>query len=214
MALEAISVPPASGKPPQGAIVALHGWGANANDLSFLAAVLGLTELQFYSLDAPHAHPHVPGGRMWYDLEREDYWGLDESRDQVQRWLKKLENRGPVGLDRVFLCGFSQGGAMALDVGTELPVAGVASLSGYLHRPLTRSLEAAAPIFMAHGRRDLVVPPHLASQARQAICDRGGRLHYEEFDMGHEICIREIDALRMFIQQVFQGVLPAPCADV
>ena len=203
-----MSVPPASGKPPQGAIVALHGWGANANDLSFLAAVLGLPDLQFYALDAPFEHPHFSSGRMWYDLESDDYQGLEESRTLLQDWLETLATTGPVPLNRVFLCGFSQGGAMALDVGTTLPLAGLASLSGYLHRPIERSLETAPPIFMAHGHRDLVVPPHLAAQARQTIYDRGGRLQYEEFDMGHEICIREIECLREFITTAFDGDKP------
>ncbi|HAA33061.1 MAG TPA: serine esterase, partial [Cyanobacteria bacterium UBA8553] len=47
-------------------------------------------------------------------------------------WLKSLQDTTGIPLESTILSGFSQGAAMALDVGLMLPLAGLVSLSGYL----------------------------------------------------------------------------------
>ncbi|PSP21779.1 MAG: serine esterase [Cyanobacteria bacterium SW_8_48_13] len=86
MALEAISVPPATGNPPNQLFVALHGWGSNAQDLASLAPMLNLGNCQMVFPHAPFPHPHVPGGKMWYNLEQWDEQGLAESRQRLTEW--------------------------------------------------------------------------------------------------------------------------------
>ncbi|NJO21274.1 MAG: alpha/beta hydrolase, partial [Spirulinaceae cyanobacterium RM2_2_10] len=49
-------------------MVALHGWGANAEDLASLAAYLQLPSYQLLFPNAPLPHPHAPNGRAWYAL--------------------------------------------------------------------------------------------------------------------------------------------------
>ncbi|MFO0210603.1 MAG: alpha/beta hydrolase, partial [Pseudanabaena sp.] len=59
----------------QGAIVALHGWGANCDDLISLAPLVGLPNYQWICPEAPFNHP-MPNGKMWYDLQSLDTEGL------------------------------------------------------------------------------------------------------------------------------------------
>ena len=198
MSLDAISIPAAGG--PLGLIVALHGWGANAQNLAPFASLFNLPDYQFIFPNAPFPHPQVAGGRAWYRLESSDYLGLSESREQLLEWLRSLESTTGIPLAKTILSGFSQGGAMTMDVGLSLPVAGLCSLSGYLHSP--PHAESPAPVMIVHGRQDPVVPLAAAQKARDRLTALGVEVDYYEFDMGHEIVPAVIDVMRRFILKV------------
>lgn len=199
LSLDAISIPAASGRS-RGLIVALHGWGANAQDLAPFASLFNLPDYQFVFPNAPYAHPQVPGGRAWYSLETNNYRGLPESREQLEQWLRSLESTTGVPLERTILSGFSQGGAMTLDVGLGLPLAGLCSLSGYLHsQPQPVS---PVPVMIVHGRQDPVVPLVAAQKARDQLTALGIEVDYHKFDMGHEIVPAVLDVMRRFILKV------------
>jgi phospholipase/carboxylesterase len=202
VSLQANIIPPANGQDPQGLIVLLHGWGANLHDLAPLGPALNLPEYQFICPDAPFPHPEVPGGMMWYDLQSEDYFGLPESRQLLVDWLNSLENSTGVPLSRTILSGFSQGGAMILDVGVKLPVAGLVSMSGYLHAAPEPVGDRLPPLLIMHGRQDPVVPLRAAHQARDMYQLLGASVQYHEFDMSHEIRPEELTLIRDFISQI------------
>jgi len=200
--LQFINVPSANGQAPNGILVCLHGFGSNAKDLAPFAPVLNLPTYQFMFPDAPYPHPRVPGGRMWYNLDSTDYQGLTNSRQQLTDWLKSLESTTGVPLSRTVLSGFSQGGAMTLDVGLTLPLAGLISLSGYLHaKPPTTSTKFP-PVLIVHGRQDQVVTLSAAQRARDSLNSLGIAVKYQEFDMGHEIKPEVLTLMRSFILDV------------
>ncbi len=200
MSLDAIHVPSSSGQPPQGLIVLLHGWGANAQDLAPLASLLNLPAFQFLFPNAPFPHPQaLPEGRMWYDLTTQDAQQLATSRQNLNDWLASLEQQTGVPTARTVLGGFSQGGAMTLEVGLSLPFAGLAILSGYLHPHLLVEDHATPSVWMAHGTNDPVVPLQAAQQARTRLMAMGVSVEYQEFDMGHEIRPEVLIDLQRFI---------------
>ncbi|NWF59113.1 MAG: alpha/beta hydrolase [Fischerella sp.] len=204
-ALEFIQVAPKTGQAPQGLIVALHGWGANAEDLASLAPFLDLPDYQFLFPNAPFPHPYSPTGRAWYDLSMENmYEGLTESRQLLIDWLQTLESSTGVPLSRTFLSGFSQGGAMTLDVGLKLPLAGLVVMSGYLHPGAVTDVEtqnatSLPPVLIMHGRYDQVVPLQAAVQAKATLESLGIAAQYYEFDMGHEIRLQMLELIRNFV---------------
>ncbi|MCW6035417.1 hypothetical protein K4A83_03885 [Spirulina subsalsa FACHB-351] len=200
LSLEALYLPPSSGNPPSHLLIALHGWGANAHDLVSLAAFLHLPHYGMFFPNAPYEHPYSPTGRSWYDLEAEDYTGLPESRQQLLDWLQETSQTAQIPPSRIVLCGFSQGGAMTLDVGLALPCAALCSLSGYLHAP-PQATPPLPPVFMAHGRLDRVVPIQQAQQARTLLTQLGVKLDYHEFNMAHEIQHPVIQALQQFLDR-------------
>ncbi len=204
MSLQVTALPPTSGQTAQAVIVLLHGWGANAADLVPLAEVWNLPDYQFYFPDAPWPHPQVPGGRMWYDLWQEDQQGLTESRLDLTAWLTSLPSLTGLPLQRTVLAGFSQGGAMTLDVGLGLPLAGLISWSGYLHSAAIAN-PSSPPVLMVHGRQDAVVPLALAQQAKSSLISVGVSVQYHELDMGHEILPEVLSISRQFIQTVLGG---------
>ncbi|ARV58769.1 serine esterase [Nostocales cyanobacterium HT-58-2] len=202
--LEFVNVPPKTGQPPKGLIVTLHGWGANAEDVASLLPFLNLPDYQFVFPNAPFPHPYSSIGRAWYSLETENmYQGLTESRQLLIDWLQSLESTTGVPLSRTILSGFSQGGAMTLDVGLKLPLAGLVSLSGYLQPGAgdvkTQNLASLPPVLIMHGRQDTVVPLQAALLARERLESLGATVQYYEFDMGHEIRPQMLDLLRNFV---------------
>ncbi|MBE8965155.1 alpha/beta hydrolase [Nostocales cyanobacterium LEGE 12452] len=201
MSLQAITVPTATSQPPAGLIVTLHGWGANAEDVASLLPLLNLPDYQFVLPNAPYPYPYSPIGRAWYDLRVENmYQGLAESRQLLTDFLESLESTTGIPLSRTILSGFSQGGAMTLDVGSKLPLAGLVVMSGYLHpEALTAANSGIPPTLITHGRYDEVVPLKAALKAREALKSLEVAVEYHEFDMGHEIDPKTLEVLRNFV---------------
>ena len=102
-------------------LVLLHGWGADADDLLDLSNLLVDSQVNVVALRAPEPHPYG-SGRQWYGLQPIDWSQLPAAREALRLRLEALA--GSVPLANTVLLGFSQGGAMALDVGSSLPLAG------------------------------------------------------------------------------------------
>jgi phospholipase/carboxylesterase len=213
--LEIITIQPASedrAKPlvkPKGVIVALHGWGSNANDLAALAPILNLPDYLMLFPQAPFDHPNVSGGRMWYDFQTNNSNQLQTSRNLLKAYLQSVLRSQTTNIP-IFLLGFSQGGAMTLDFALEAPTsngnggrfAGFICLSGYLHpdRQTAKPKTAiASPVLIIHGTRDSVVPIIAAQSAKITLTKLGAKVTYAEFVMGHEINPQAIAAVRAFI---------------
>ncbi len=166
-------------------LVLLHGWGADADDLLDLADLLVGPQVSVVALRAPMVHPSGLG-RQWYGLQPIDWKELPTARHSLRSRLIRLGSEVP--MERTVLLGFSQGGAMAVDVGGELPLAGIVACSGYPHQGWEPALQTnRPPVLLSHGRQDPVVPfaasEALLEQLHQAGCE--ARLY--SFNGGHTI---------------------------
>jgi predicted esterase len=148
------------------------------------------------------------GHRMnaWYDIvgldERagESCEGIDKS---VERVKGILEAEAALGLpyNRMALAGFSQGGAMSLFTGMQMPaekrLAGLLIMSGYCPGyskfKLTAEL-ADLPVLHCHGTADAVVQFAWAKQTRDYVVGQGAtRYELKEYaGMGHTASPAEI----------------------
>lgn len=203
--LQSITIP-ASTPNPKGLIVALHGWGANAEDLTGLTPYLNLPEYTYIFPDAPFPYPYSPNGRAWYDLRVENmYAGLTQTRETLLSWLTNLERETGIPLSRTILSGFSQGGAMTLDIGLRLDLAGLVCMSGYLHPELEKQpkpdFTSFPSVLMMHGQQDTVVPLGAAHKAKSLLESWGVNVEYHEFSASHEINLQMLEKLRNFIQR-------------
>jgi phospholipase/carboxylesterase len=153
---------------------------------------------------------------MWYafpwdyDFRQEHNFepqaDLQQSRQQLVDWLVGLEQITHIPLERTVLAGFSQGGAMVLDVGAQLPVAGQVILSGYLHSPLQAAV-TDRQVLMVHGTFDPVVPLVKARQAKAAFQQLGQPLEFHELAMGHEISLEVLHRLTHFCEDLRRSTL-------
>ncbi|MGB7085797.1 MAG: alpha/beta hydrolase [Phormidesmis sp.] len=192
-------------------MVLLHGWGANARDVAGLIEAISMISLPFKGIlpDAPFAHPMAPGGRQWYgfppnydfrmpyDFESQD--DLQQSREQLKSWMESLPSQTGIPLERTIMGGFSQGGAMTLDVGPRLPLAAMLILSGYSHAPMGKYV-SDRPILVVHGRQDPVVPLSKAQDTKAQLEQQGQSVAYHEFDMGHEVSLEALKVASQFCQ--------------
>jgi len=212
LSLKAITIPAQTQPPPKGLIVLLHGWGANCQDLVGLAEFMDLGEYQLVFPDAPFQHPYNPVGKMWYDIPQNyqfmgtaqfgDHPDLTQSRQQLTDLLNGVTSKLNIPFSRTILGGFSQGGAMTLDVGLSLPLAGLVVLSGYLHAPPRLQPGQSPPVLMVHGKQDMVVPVMAAHQSRDGLKTLGVPVQYQEYPMmGHEIQPVVLNELQTFVKE-------------
>ncbi|XDZ65127.1 alpha/beta hydrolase [Alphaproteobacteria bacterium LSUCC0684] len=198
---------------PKGVIIFLHGWGADGADLMDLAPVMArrFPHHIFASPDAPAPCSANPMGRQWFDLNQ-DQAGLDNGPDEAQGHIRDLidelcRDHG-VGLERVALIGFSQGGMMALHTGMRLssPIAGIVSFSGALLAPdrLEREKTAAPPVLLVHGREDQVVPYQALTIAEAVLKQAEIKVTSVTRDgLGHGIDGEGLEAAMSFLGEIF-----------
>ncbi|NEP15698.1 MAG: hypothetical protein F6J97_02210 [Leptolyngbya sp. SIO4C1] len=209
MSLQALSLSPSS--PTDRLLIMLHGWGANAQDVAGLMPYLDLSNYQILLPNGPYPHPMAPGGRMWYAFPTnydfhavynfEQQADLQNSRQLLTQWLQSLPATTGIPLEKTVLAGFSQGGAMTLDVGLTLPLAGMIVLSGYCHAPLQQPL-SQRPVLVIHGRQDAVVSIDKAHETKQNLIACGITPSYHEFEMGHEVSPEALAVVGKFGQML------------
>jgi phospholipase/carboxylesterase len=174
----------------EGALVLLHGRGADEHDLFPLLDVLDPERrLHGYTPRGPLSLP--PGGAHWYAVPRVGYPDAETfwtSYRALVDWVDALPYH------RVIVGGFSQGCVMSLAVslGAELqrrPVA-VCGFSGFLPVVDGWAIDATrrlSPVALGHGTLDRVIPVELGRRARDAILAAGGEVLYEEYPLPHAL---------------------------
>ena len=215
---DAVVLTPASS--PNAAVIWLHGLGADGHDFVPIVPELRLPP----TLQARFVFPHAPvrpvtinngyAMRAWYDIvgiglaSKEDEAGIRDSENRVRACVQHELDAG-ISAARIVIAGFSQGGAIALQTALRYPqrLAGVMALSTYLPlRGMLREEAAAAnrdiPILMCHGRDDAVVPMALGALSRDTLTQSGYDVDWSDFQMGHEVCMEEIDAIAAWLAQV------------
>lgn len=199
-------------------ILAIHGFGASANDLLGLAPFLRGGEALMVCPQGPVGvgMPDRPGvviGWAWFPLAG----GREPDPSEVGRAARALEafvdqalERYPADRRKVLLLGFSQGGVMAYDLFLRQPerFAGLAALSSWLPPDLAATAAPAeglkgAPVLVVHGTEDPMIPVERAQESREALLGTGVSLTYRELPMGHEI---SADALRTLVEWIEQKV--------
>jgi phospholipase/carboxylesterase len=198
-----------TGSNPVGAVIWLHGLGADGHDFEPVVPELRLKRAVRYIF--PHA-PIRPvtinmGMRMraWYDIFQfgggpEDGAGIRASQKILEELIGQEMRRG-LTPRQIVLAGFSQGGAIALHTGLRFAerLAGILALSTYL--PLASTVEEEGsqanrdvPIFMAHGEFDDIIPLRRAEGSRALLAKLGYKVEWRAYPMPHSVCAPEIGA--------------------
>jgi len=168
-------------------LVLLHGWGADANDLVPIGKLLteGLKDrFEIVSLSAPHPHPSG-SGYQWYPLYPHEWDQVPNAVLELEKRIKNIDFE-QIPLNKTLLLGFSQGGAMALDLATRIKFQGVFAISSYPH-PEWEPLKNMPPIFLCHGNFDQIVPKAASKKSFNILLENGIKSELYFFDGGHEI---------------------------
>lgn len=194
---------------PEGALVLLHGRGADERDLHGLLDALD-PERRLVGL-TPGAPLTGEGlsGRHWYLVPRVGYPDHDTFHSAYATLTEFLDDwlseRG-IGWERTLLGGFSMGGVMsyatALGPGRPQP-AGVLALSCFIPTVDGWSPDLAGreelPVLHHHGRNDPIIPVDFGRHARDLLTAGGLSVDYVETDTGHWVPPELVEVLRGFV---------------
>jgi phospholipase/carboxylesterase len=201
-------------------VIWMHGLGADGSDFVPVVPELGLDPsvgIRFVFPNAPEIPVTCNGGYVmpaWYDIisldksNRDvDAAGIVKSRQQIRDLIEREKERGILS-SRIFLAGFSQGGAVAYTTALTHPelLAGVIAMSTYLPVPQLVAEEASEanrqiPIFVAHGTEDDVVSIELGLHAREFLTQNGYASQWQEYPMPHSICLEEIKDIGAWLNE-------------
>ena len=209
-----------TGARPDAAVIWLHGLGADGRDFEPVVPELRLParlSLRFVFPHAPVRPVTINQGmrmRAWYDIVQlgggggEDETGIRASQQQLEGLIEREGARG-IAPRRIVLAGFSQGGAIALQTAlrSRERLAGTLALSTYLPLAATLASERSsanqeAPIFMAHGTHDPMIPIDRAERSRDALETLGYRVEWREYAMPHSVCAQEISDIAAWLTQI------------
>ncbi len=155
--------------------------------------------------------------RAWYDMALTEK-GITQNTEHIHASMEatheliQREMARGIAAGRIVLAGFSQGGAIALHAGLRFPsrLAGIMALSAPV--PDVKNLlaeihpaNAEAPIFMAHGIDDPMIPFAWARKARTLMEERGLNIDWHEYRMGHAVIADEIADISRWLTRVFGG---------
>ena len=196
----------------EGALVLLHGRGADERDLFPLLDALD-PDRRLYGVTPRGPLSLPPGGAHWYALgglptpDSSTFWPTFRA---VSGWLDEL----PVPLGRTVLGGFSQGAVMSwalgLGRGAATRPAGIVALSGFMPQVTGLELDltelAGLPVAIGHGAYDDIIPADFGRAARDRVAAAGAGLLYREYPLPHTIDPGSLPELRDFVQRAVAGV--------
>ena len=195
-------------------LIALHGYGANAQDLLGLSPYLAGGRLLMICPQAPlQIEPNFHGFN-WHAFSGPDGRGSPEvveaANAMVSGFVDFALEAYPVRRDRVALLGFSQGGGMAYRAGFSEPerYVGLAALSTSLPDDVFADGELpgdavrALPLLVQHGASDAGVSVDRGRASRDRLAALGLQPDYREYPMAHEVGAHSARDLSQWLERV------------
>ena len=206
--------------PATASLIWLHGLGASGNDFVPLLPDLKLDPKLGLRFIFPHASNHpvtINGGYVmpsWFDIltlgpnPTIDLTSFENSLNAIHALINNEINSG-VPANKIILCGFSQGGSLALHAGLTYPkqLAGLIGLSTFLldeHQQSYQKSQANrnTPILLAHGTQDPVVPYSLGQATNDLLTGLSYPVTWTSYDMPHCVCPKQITELGLWISSI------------
>ncbi len=203
-----------AGGEPDGALVLLHGRGADEHDLLGVLDVLD-PERRLLGLTPGAPLPGPGGGRWWYQVPRvgfPDPTTFHATYARLTAFLDGWLAERSIGWERTIIGGFSMGCVMsyAVSLGPGRPSpAGILAMSGFI--PTVEGWEPELdsrrelPVFITHGSRDPVISVEFARDARARLEQAGLVVAYHEHGGGHHIDPRTVPHMRAWVQNRIAG---------
>lgn len=190
-------------------VIWLHGLGADRYDFLPVAEALQqrLLSTRFVLPQAPTQAVTINGGYVmpsWYDIlamSPARAINCEQLETSSQKVIELIEAQRDSGIDpaRIFLAGFSQGGAVVLHTAFlrwQGPLGGVLALSTYAPT-FSAELQLSdtkkqLPVYCLHGTFDDVVLPAMGRAAHDCLVTQGVPVTWQEYPMSHEVLPEEV----------------------
>ncbi len=189
--LDSIILKPENGLEIENAIILLHGYGGDGQDISMLS-LSWKRHLPNTIFICPNGHEKCkinPSGYQWFDLSKDDpEYILNESRKaetKLNKFINEIKNEFNLQNNKICLSGFSQGCMMSLNLGLisdqryscivgfsgKIINSCIVGFSGKIIRQeyLIKKKNVDADIMMIHGDADEIVSPHFLLEAKDFL---------------------------------------------
>ena len=161
------------------AIILLHGYGGDGNDISMLS-LNWKRHLPNTIFICPNGHETCeinPSGYQWFDLTKDDSNYILKETKKAEEILKKFisEIKEEYNLinSNICLSGFSQGCMMSLNVGltSEDKFSSIVGFSGKIidQSDLKKRIKNLTDVFLIHGELDDIVSPTFLLEAKDFL---------------------------------------------
>ena len=194
------------GAGPHPVVLMFHGWTGDEDSMWVFAAKMPKDCL----LIAPRGiFQSSIGGYGWHSEIASHWPAISDFKDSIQaiwRILKADQFSQSADFSRTRLLGFSQGAALAyaFSIRAAFRPQAVAGLSGFVPDGVERSQQgrplSEIPFFVAHGKRDQIVPIERARAGVSMLQGLGARVFYCEDDAGHRLSVSCFRSLQDFFQ--------------
>ena len=181
--LDSIILKPENDLEIENAIILLHGYGGDGQDISMLS--LGWRRhLPNTIFICPNGHEKCkinPSGYQWFDLSKDDpQYILDESKKaetKLNKFINEIKNEFNLQNNKICLSGFSQGCMMSLNLGliSDQRYNCIVGFSGKIinQEYLMKKKNVDADILMIHGDADEIVSPNFLLEAKDFFIRNG-----------------------------------------
>ena len=194
------------------ALILLHGYGSDENDLFSFAEEMP-EELFIISAKAPY--PMQPYGNAWYAIHFDNENGkfsddiqAIKSRDTIATFIDQVIENYPVDASKINLLGFSQGSILSYAVALTYPekIDNVIALSGYINKEIfgkdyLKNDLSQLSFYCSHGSADQVIPVDWARRTKPFLENLGVDFTYSEFPVGHGVAPQNFFELKEWLQK-------------
>jgi len=202
-------------------LIMLHGYGSNGEDLIEIAHQWknDFPKFCFSSPNAPYKHQNFPAGYIWFDvysegipideaaeeLKQKNKFDFTRSAKMIEKHIYEMCDAYNLGLNKIFLLGFSQGSMMSIEVGTRLKdkIAGVLSLSGRIYNEnFNETKRIKIPMLIIHGEEDNIIKKYRYKETCEVLSKSGYNVEKHLIkSMGHTINAQVIEICKNFISK-------------
>ncbi|MDA0200539.1 MAG: dienelactone hydrolase family protein [Bacteroidetes bacterium] len=199
----------------QPAIILLHGYGSNADDLFSFADYLP-NDHTIISLEAPYSTPF--GGSAWYSIHfdaSQDKWSdIEEAKKSLTTIVNQLDSltkEHDLNPKDISLMGFSQGAILSWSLLMDHPTKirrGVC-MSGYIDSQLlSQPLGAYQNVlaYASHGINDVTVPYEWAKNSIEQIKKNNPSVSFNSYPDGHNVSPENFRDILKWLSDTNEGL--------
>lgn len=187
------------------AVIGLHGWSGDEQSFLPVAKAVNLKTSKWFIPRAPYDADAKSGG-TWFSGTEKSGWKYEKSWDGLDALLKEINSQGFLSKN-IYLVGFSQGAAFALEYGLRLSfnLGGIIAIAGFIKNidKLARESSPASlnnSILILHGEQDDIIAPFHSNKIFDFLNGRGNSVRLETYPARHNIPVEAISLIKKFIE--------------
>ena len=197
-------------KGPYSAIILIHGYGSNMDDLFSFANYLP----EQYTIISIHAPLELPfGGGAWYsinfDSNLKKWSDNDEAKNSLGKIIDQLDyftSTYELNPNNISLIGFSQGAILSWSLLLDHPCLfrRAICMSGYINQELLqKSIGEYRNVlaYSSHGIKDFTVPYDWAKSSIQTLKENNPKVVFNTYPDGHNVSPENFESILFWIKK-------------